>query len=390
VNNLEDTQLFDDKAMQGLDLLFHHYWILRAERSEWYQLIREREKVLRRYLDEKFGLRLIVHQHFIKLEKIPVEAEGWMGIRDFQEPMDYAIFCCALSFIESKAVNEQFLLSELCQEIQADYPGPFPLDWTLYIHRKCLIRAVKVLMDFQLIHTIDGDIGRFDHNEDQEVLYEATVYSRYFMRTYPEDFSGFSTWRELLNEDWRWNQEDERRKRVYRKLFFSPGLHRKDQQDPDFLYIRNFRNRLAEDIEKHSDYKLHVYKNTAFLSIDEPRQYHQVFPNTKASSDIILQLSKSIHTQPDRFKVNENGEVLMTEGEFEHVIDDLRAQYGTGWSKYFREMSTSGIRSELLSAMKNWMMVEVDQNTSLIRIRSLVGVMTGEYPADFVTGGTEQ
>ncbi|MEH7502715.1 TIGR02678 family protein [Neobacillus drentensis] len=386
---MEETQLFDEKAIQGMDLLFHHYWILRSDQPEWYQLIREREKVLRRYLDEKFGLRLIVHQHFIKLEKIPVEPEGWMGIREFQEPMDYSIFCCALSFIESKAVDEQFLLSELCQEIQADYPGNFPLDWTLYIHRKSLIRAVKVLIDFQLIRTIDGDIGRFDHNEDHEVLYEATVYSRYFMRTYPEDFSSFTNWRELLNEDWKWNQEDERRKRVYRKLFFSPGLHRKDLQDPDFIYIRNFRNRLAEDIEKHSDYKLHVYKNTAFLTIDVPRQYHHVFPNTKASSDIILQLSKTIHSQPDRFKVNENGELLLTEGEFEQVIDDLRGQYGTGWSKYFRKLSTSGIRSELLSAMKEWMMVELDQD-SLIRIRSLVGVMTGEYPADFVTGGTIQ
>ena len=187
-----------------------------------------------------------------------------MGIQDFQEPMDYAIFCCALSFIEGKAVEEQFLLSELCQEIQRDYTGDFPLDWTLYTHRKSLIRAVKVLMNFQLIQTIDGDIGRFDHNEEQEVLYEATTYSRYFMRTYPDDFSSFHHWNELLTEDWKLNQEDERKKRVYRKLFFSPGLQRRNQQDPDFLYIRNYRNRLAEDIEKHSDYRLHVTKIRLF------------------------------------------------------------------------------------------------------------------------------
>jgi uncharacterized protein (TIGR02678 family) len=108
---LEDTQLFDEKAMQGMDLLFHHYWILRADQPEWYQLIREREKVLRRYLNEKFGLRLIVHQHFIKLEKIPVDPEGWMGIRDFQEPIDYAIFCCALSFWRVK----QWMNNFFCQ-----------------------------------------------------------------------------------------------------------------------------------------------------------------------------------------------------------------------------------------------------------------------------------
>lgn len=103
-----EDQLFDEKDQQALRLLFNHYWILRSERPEWYQIIREREKVLRRYIDEKFGLRLIIHRYFAKLEKIPVEPESWMGIQQFQEPMDYAIFSCALSFIEGKAIDEQF------------------------------------------------------------------------------------------------------------------------------------------------------------------------------------------------------------------------------------------------------------------------------------------
>ncbi|WP_113930643.1 TIGR02678 family protein [Bacillus sp. P14.5] len=387
---MEQTQIFDEKAIQGMDLLFHHYWILRSKQPEWYQMIREREKVLRRYISDKFGLRLIVHQHFIKLEKIPAEPERWMGIQEFQEPMDYAIFCCALSFLEGKAVDEQFLLSEICQEIQSDYPGDFPLDWTLFTHRKSLIRAVKVLMDFQLIRTIDGDISRFDHNEEQEVLYEATTYSRYFMRTYPDDFAAYMHWEELLKEDWKLNQEDERRKRVYRKLFFSPGLHRQDQQDPDFLYIRNFRNRLSEDIDKHSDYQLHVYKNTAFLSSAESRQYHNLYPDAKASSDLLLQLSKEFHGQPERYTPAENGEIIFTVSEFEQAIDELRETYGNGWSKFFREKNTSGIAAELMASMKDWMMAEEDEETGLIKIKPLLGVIAGEYPADFEKGGERE
>jgi uncharacterized protein (TIGR02678 family) len=381
---------FDEKAIQGLDLLFHQYWILRTEHPDWYQLVREREKVLRKYIMEKFGLRLIMHQHFIKLEKIPVEPERWMGIGHFQEPMDYAIFCCALSFIEGKSVDEQFLLSDLCQEILADYPGDFKLDWTLYTHRKSLIRVVKVLMDFQLIRQIDGDINRFDHNEEQEVLYEATLYSRYFMRSYPDDFVNYQNWEELLEEDWRLNQEDERRKRVYRKLFFSPGLHRIDQQDPDFMYIRNFRNRLSEDIENHSDYKLHVFKNTAFLSVAQPRQYQEVFPNTKASTDIILQLSQYLHEHLDAFIPKENGEIIMTEGETNKVIDALRKNYEQGWSKYFREKSTNGIRHELLEVLKDWMMVEVEEESSLIKLKPLLGVLSGTFPSDFEGGEDDE
>ncbi|MCQ6274820.1 TIGR02678 family protein [Bacillus sp. V3B] len=377
---------FDERAIQGMDLLFHHYWILRAEHPKWYQLIREREKVIRRYINEKFGLRLTVHQHFIKLEKIPVEPERWMGIQHFKEPMDYAIFCCALSFLEGKSVDEQFLLSELSQEIQADYPGDFELDWTLYIHRKSLIRAVNILMDFQLIRTIDGDIGRFDHHEEQEVLYEATIYSRYFMQNYLEGFVNYKHWSELLEEDWKQNQEDERRKRVYRKLFFSPGLHRLDQQDPDFLYIRNFRNRLSEDIENHSDYQLHVYKNTAFLSIATPKQYQQIYPTSKASTDIMLQLSNYLHEHLDRFTPKENGEIVMTEGELNEVVETLRNRFGKGWSKYFREKSTNAIRIELIEAMKDWMMVEVEEESSLIKMKPLLGVLAGIFPTDFEGG----
>jgi uncharacterized protein (TIGR02678 family) len=382
----EQTLEFDEKAIQGMDLLFHHYWILRAEHPEWYQLIREREKVLRRYINEKFGLRLLVHQHFIKLDKIPVEPERWMGIQHFQEPMDYAIFCCALSFLEGKSVDEQFLLSDLSQEIQTDYPGDFPLDWTLYTHRKSLIRAIKILVDFKLIYTIDGEIGRFDHNEEQEVLYEATIYSRYFMRSFPDDFINYQHWNEILKEDWKLNQEDERRKRVYRKLFFSPGLHRLDQQDPDFLYIRNYRNRLSEDIENHSDYTLHVYKNTAFLSVAQPRQYQQVYPSTKASTDIILQLSNYLHEHLDTFTPKENGEIVLTEGEMDGILESLRKTYDQGWAKYFREKTTKAIRGEIIEAMKDWMMIEIEGESSLIKIKPLLGVLVGTFPADFQGG----
>ncbi|XYG86475.1 TIGR02678 family protein [Heyndrickxia coagulans] len=386
---MDPLQIFDEKAVQGMDLLFHHYWILRSEHSDWYQLIREREKVLRRYISEKFGLRLIIHQHFIKLEKIPVEPESWMGILHFQEPMDYAIFCCALSFLEGKAVDEQFLLSEMCQEIQNNYPVEDELDWTLYLHRKSLIRAVQALMEFSLIRTIDGDISRFDTYEDQEVLYEATVYSRYFLRSFPDDFTSYPDWTGLLEEDWKQNQEDERRKRVYRKLFFSPGLHRKDMQDPDFLYIRNFRNRLLEDIEEHSHYKLHVFKNTAFLSAAEPRSYHHVYPNAKGSTDLMLQLSKTLHDHPEKYVPNEAGEILLTAGELEAVIDDMRTRLERGWSKHFRDAGTKAVCAELLEMMKEWMMAETDEAAGLIRIKPLLGVLAGEYPADFEKGDEE-
>ncbi|MEK4230361.1 TIGR02678 family protein [Solibacillus sp. FSL H8-0538] len=382
---MAEELLFDEKAVQGLDYLLQYYWILREEQPDIYRIVREREKVLRRYIDEKFGMRLIVHQHFIKLEKIPVMAESWMGIKQFSETMDYTVFCCALGFLESKSVDEQFLLSEACEEIRLDCPEELEIDWTLFSHRKTLIRVMKTLLDFSLIRTIDGDLNRFDHNDQEEVLYEATIYSRYFMRTYPDDFTSYTHWEQLLQEDLKFTTDDERRKRVYRRLFMSPGMHRVSQNDPDFLYIRNFRNRLSDDIEKHSEYKLHVFKNVALLSHTDTKQHHQQFPNTKAVSDLILQLSHYIHTHSERYQIRENGEIILTESQFNQIVDDLKQQFGLGWSKYFRDKSTNAIRIELVGALEEWIMAECDD--TFIKIKPLLGVLAGSYPNDY-EGGT--
>ncbi len=152
---------FDEQTTEALALLFEQYWVLREEEPEVYRLIRDRELKLRRYLQDKFGLDLIVHQHFAKLEKIPVEPQSWMGIQAFQEQLDYAIFCCALAYTEQKEVDEQFLLSDLAETYGELYPGEIPLDWTLYQHRRALVRVLKQMMELHLLKSVDGNVECF-------------------------------------------------------------------------------------------------------------------------------------------------------------------------------------------------------------------------------------
>src|SRR5690606_22033769 len=245
---------FDEQTLDAPAMLFEQFWVIREEEPEAYRLIRDRELKLKRYLQDKFGLDLIVHQHFAKLEKIPVDPQSWMGIQAFQEPMDYAIFCCALAYTEQKVVDEQFLLSDLAERIQELYNHEIPLDWTLYQHRRSLVRALKQMLELRLIKTVDGNLDLFQSSEEEEVLYEVTVYSRYYMRSYPDDLFKFKTIKELQEQEWMRHQEDQRRKRVYRKLIMTPFVYRKSEDDPDFAYIRNFRNRLREDFEEHTPF----------------------------------------------------------------------------------------------------------------------------------------
>jgi uncharacterized protein (TIGR02678 family) len=121
----EKQLIFDDSAREALLLLFGKYWIMREEQPEQYQLIRQYEPLLRPYLFEKCGWRLIQNPQFYKLEKIPAEPEPWMGISEFQQPRDYALLCCIMAFLEEKGVDDQFLLSGLCESILALYRSYF-------------------------------------------------------------------------------------------------------------------------------------------------------------------------------------------------------------------------------------------------------------------------
>jgi uncharacterized protein (TIGR02678 family) len=374
---------FDEKAKEGLNILFERFWVLREHEPEAYRLIREREKVLTRYIDEKFGYRLIIHRHFIKLEKTPVDPKAWMGIEDFQKPMEYALFCCSLAFLEEKAVNEQFLLSNLCEAVQGYYPGELGVDWTNYEHRKSFIRVIRFLTAHYLLETIEGETDRFAHDEEQEVLYEATVYSRYFMRSYPKDLFQYNSMTDIMRAEWEQHTDGERRKRVYRQLLLSPVVYRKEQEDADFYYIRNMQRRLREDLESHTSFQLEVFKNAAMLTMAENKSMFTLFPGQKAIHDLILQLAGILREQAEQYPPDEWGEIHLTPGEWDSLIRQLKKRFESGWSKAYRTAAEKVIGAELVNAMEEWEMIDRDRDTGLWVIRPLLGRIIGAYPEDF-------
>ncbi|UOR13490.1 TIGR02678 family protein [Halobacillus amylolyticus] len=379
-----EESLFDEKAQEALGQLFEQFWVLRSEEPAAYQLIRERENKLKRYVSDKFGFDLIVHQHFIKLEKIPVDPKSWMGMPQFSQSMDYAIFCCGLAFTERRSVDEQFLLSDITEDIRDLYPGEFPLDWTNYQHRKSLVRALKQLVELRIIKTVDGDVDLFANNEGEEVLYEVTVYARYFMRSYPDDLFQYKTTREILDSEWERHQTDARRKRVYRKLMFSPVVHRESEEDADFAYIRNFRNRLRDDLEEHTPFRLEVFKNAAFLVLQERRQRYTLFPDQKAVTDIALHFTAYLRDHISDFTIQSNGQILLTSSEFDHLITLIKDESSHGWSKKYREQTSKQTAQEVYDVLKEWEMASTERETGMIVLHPALARLIGEYPADYL------
>lgn len=381
---------FDSVAQEGLKALLENFWILREENPTVYQQIRDREKALRNYVLDKLGYNLIVHRHFAKLEKVPALPEAWMGIDSFKDPRDYAILCCILAFIENKAVEEQFLLSDLCAEIQSLFPGEISLDWRHYEHRKSLVRVLQFMVDLKILTVVDGDTGSFNQREDTEALYEVTVVARYFMRSYPKDLFQFQTKEEILAAE-AMGEEDEtggnqRRYRVYRQLLLSPAVYDEEMKEGDFIYLRNFRRRLYEDIEAHIGLQLEIYRHSAFLGSPEYDGDLTLFPDQKAISDLALQLSSYLREkwEDEAWTVDNQGCVILTEVEFQQLIKDLHTLYGSGWSKQYREGLLKQTAEELLLFLEGWKMAVKETTTNRIRLRPVLGRLAGEYPSDFL------
>ena len=112
-----------------LEQLLNKRWILKSEDKELYYKVRDSIGEIRKFASDKLGCQIIENALLVKMEKIPVVAECFMGIQDFSSKEEYAFLCILLMFLEDKDAQEQFILSQLTEYIAANMPGE-PVDWT--------------------------------------------------------------------------------------------------------------------------------------------------------------------------------------------------------------------------------------------------------------------
>lgn len=374
--------------MKELDILFERYWILKEQDKELYYQIRDAVSELRSFLTEKLGYQIIVTPQLIKLEKLPGKLESWMGIEPFDDRMEYCFLCLVLMFLEDKGKEEQFLLSEVTEFIEGTFPGNEKIDWTLYRHRRYLIKVLRFAIDMGMIKVNDGDDQGFANAQDAEVLYENTGVSMYFMRNFIGNIMGYDNIEDFENDEWIDADKDRgriRRNRVYRRIIMSPAVYNEGVDDADYLYIKNYRNMIQNDIEKYFQSEFHVHKNGAFLVLNDDKNYKNAFPENKAISDIVLQMNKIIveKIKRDNLDKAESDIITVSKQYFDRLVKEVRDNYVLGWSKEYREMKVDKLCDEVMKYMRDFSMIQIDENFNEVKIMPLVGKITGKYPADF-------
>jgi len=359
--------------------LLENFWILKSEKPDEYYSVKDNYKQLSDFAREKLGCRLILRPDFVKLEKIPPQAQTWMGLPNFEDKLDYALLCFILIFLERKGNGERFILSQLTENIMLNSKDICSVDWTLFKHRKSLVRVMNFANSIGLIKTYDGDTALFAENEDNDVLYENTGLSRYFARLFVNPID-----REVSIEDIEKETDlsidhdkgDYRRHRVYRKLLFTPVVY--DEDEADFAYIKNYRNRIREDIEKIIDARIDIHRTCAMLVLPQNNKFKNIFPSAKTISDIVLQFNYVIR---NTMKIPYNERVAVTIPEFEGLVIKLMDENKSGWSKTYREMKYSDVADDIIKHMQMFSMMKMEND--MIVIMPLAGKITGEYPEDY-------
>ena len=380
--------------MNVFEELMNQRWISKVRNRDLYYQVKDEVGSIRDFVIEKLGYRIISNSNLIKLEKLPGEAQPWMGIQEFRDPSEYALLCVILMFLEDREAEEQFVLSQLTEYITGYFPEG-EMSWTVFANRQKLVRVIKFCIKNDLFFIDDGNAESFTTDMSSEALYENSGLSKYFMRSFTKDISGYRSTADFFQSEWLDMNEERgviRRQRVYRKLLLSLGVYREKELDEDFNYIKNYRSIIENDIEQFLDATLQVYKSSAFIILGENADLGKVFPGKNSLHDFILLLHSEIRSKMERgeWLLELNERLLVPRISFEQLIRDTKEKYGSGLVKLYREMSDKELISVVTVEMENLDILRIDAVVDEVHIMPIAGRITGFYPERFTEQREEE
>lgn len=378
--------------MREIHQLLDRRWVVRKTDPDLYYRLKDSHKSYKSFFQDKLGYQIIMNPLLIKVEKIPGQAQAWMGIQSFKSVQDYLFLCYLLIFLEEMDPEDQFVLSQITDHIKNQDPK---VDWTHYQERKTLIRVLNFLKEEDIIKVSDGDDSGFRKcAEDMEVLYENTGTSKYFMRRFAFDISDIRQGDDIERRHRQAREEDRglvRRHRVYRKLLMGPVVYEEkkdlqdEREDQDYLYIKNQRSVIAYDIEENLEASFHLHKNGAFVLIHQPRDVRDALPSGKNISDIILQMNKLIRQvfMDREEEIDHYDQLTLAPLEWEKMLEELIKSHGPGWSKTYRQMSLSQLKEEIEKEMTDFGLIRVRPPYGEVSLLAAAAKLVGDYSPEY-------
>ena len=359
--------------MRFTDLL-ENYIILKDNDKELYYDIKDNINDYMNMIKEYLSYKLIIKDNFIKLEKVPANPQGFMGIKEFDSIKEYVFFMILLIFLEDKNNEEQFILSNLTEYIKQNYSEE-KIDWTKQKNRRCLINVIKFAINIGIIKRNDGDEELYSKDETRDVLYESTGISRYILRSFDNELDNANSYKDLLNEE-------NTKYNVYRNLLLNPVVYNKIGVEHEYDYIVRNKNEIKDVFEENLEWDIHLYKN-AIIPIITNNEVKDVFPNKKGESAAVLFINKEVrrNINSGNLKKEDNDTVVMSNSEFDEFIIEVRRTHGHGFTKTLRDVSEQVFINIIRNFMKDFSMIREEKDFTILM--PIIGKVLGEYPEDY-------
>ena len=276
-----------------MQLLLNNFWILKEDDLDNYYKIKRNQHLLRDYINKTLGSRLIIHDRFIKLEKVPAQALESIGLPNFILQTDYIYLCLILLFLEDKTRETYFMLSDLIDYVKntavALELNNVP-NWTLTKERKSLKRAVNFLEKIKVIKLKDASKDDFSDNENAEALYISTGLSNYVMRMFNNEIFDIKQEEDFIKDEWTYQNDEKgdiRKYKIYRNLIYTPCIYMNDISKSEIDYLKQLRHHISNELS-NLNYELELTKNMALVFENENALTKDSFPNNKRISAIVL------------------------------------------------------------------------------------------------------
>lgn len=366
--------------------LLNRPWIAKEEDPDMYFTIRDHYEELRDWFMDKAGFPLIVTRTMAKLDKTPVKAQPWMGFPEFREKRDYVFFTYGLWYLEGKTELDQFLLSDIVEEIREQMlSAGLEADWRNYYHRLSMARALKKLRALGVLHSVDGDEGQWAQDAERNALYECSPLARYVLRRFPRDLTGCSRLEELEDPipyaDTQDGQSMRRRHRVYRRLLLEPNVVDRHWDEEDLNYVLWQRRAIIDQLENMLGWVGRRYREGLLFFHPELTGECELFPTVSAASDLALLVASEIRkglAEEEGLYVEENGTVRLTKAEIETLLYRQQIRYKEFWSKELREASSQELAELCMDHLAEWGLGEREGETSFL-ISPVLARWSSEY-----------
>ena len=363
--------------------LLYNFWVVKEEEPDMYYQIKYNQNKIKDFVAKNLGSNLIIHDRFIKLEKIPTILKYNSGIDGFIGVLDYVILTLFLMYLEDKTKSDKFVLSELIDYIkntsitlELDHVP----DWNKTQDRKSLINVIKFLIDINVIKVKDETKVSFIESKDAQALYEVTGISNYVMRLFDTQINDIVKPEEFIKNEFLTQDEargDVRRYRNFRNILYTPMLSSKDMTISDLDYIKKNRNYIKNEISKALDMEVEITHNMAILYDDPNSIEKNNFPNTKKITEIVLMVNTKLleDLKSGKLILDEYETIRVKENYLETIIFDIRDKKKPYIGKTYLDLTKEKFYDTVSGHMEKYNMITKENDD--ITIYPVIGRMIG-------------